>query len=260
MRYLQTSVYIGFILCALSAVYLLPEVRRYCLESWPDSDQVVYIFGYIRQGAYISLLLQVLGVAFIVLRHKAGAILATVGSMIFMPLSVIFLIGCLEGADKWKYEHFEKLPSLPEEGIEIRFGFMSQFALVILSIAAGLGFIFMAQPLGLTFLGVGILQGLQHTRVSSKSSLAFYKNGLIIKPGAWTAYCRIPYAKILGMREERNRVTLTVDLPDSQGKYVGNSGAISVNFALLPGEQRARARETLREALRKHCKKAASAA
>lgn len=173
----------------------------------------------------ISIILQVISIFILASFPKVGVAFAVIGSIIMLPLSLIFLVGYFRS---YSSRIFEKLTPYNNASPKLSLTFKtSQFYMVgILFIILGVIALFMGLPIGGVFFILGIFYLTNAIRLKNKPLIGIEEDNLILTPSLYSKTYSFPLKSVSLIKDNHRMFKLHINFSGIDKKCSYNKNVI----------------------------------
>ncbi|EKT65702.1 TPA: hypothetical protein ACS8BP_002168 [Providencia alcalifaciens] len=218
MNKFNLYVWVGLILSAsiLGALLYMLQTGEMSLEG-PAGSANPELMKTLMIIACVSFPLQI--VSMMVLNYKPtfAIVLAIISSIALMPITIVFAMGMIFSAIRWRYHQltpFDTTINVPFD-INIPMNKRNNTIMVFSIAILGIVLIVLSQSLGMFLFVFAVFLGFFGKKASSSTYLAIKDNHFYIRPNIF-AYCyRIPLSDVFYVKSEKGKLFFTAKVEDS---------------------------------------------
>lgn len=254
MRIIHPAAIIGILLNFGLAWMLFTALGSFDISMLRPEDQetmtaIIEAVYAIRPVYYGLLVLQVIGLALIVLRVRFGLGLAGVAAFFMLPGSLIYIIGCALTYNRVRYENFPPAPKDPYSGAF--FVYPSAWApkariATGVSMLVSLGALLLGySDVALIMFGMSLAAFYCALRAARHHALALLRDTFVLVPALFAPRIALAYRDVRGAELFDDRILFAVETPDG-------AAALAWSLRNLEPRERDKAIEELGAALAAH--------
>ncbi len=219
MNKFNLYVWVGLILSAsiLGALLYMLQTGEMSLEG-PAGSANPELMKTLMIIACVSFPLQI--VSMMVLNYKPtfAIVLAIISSIALMPITIIFAMGMIFSAIRWRYHQltpFDTTINVPFD-INIPMNKRNNTIMVFSIAILGIVLIVLSQSLGMFLFVFAVFLGFFGKKASSSTYLAIKDNHFYIRPNIF-AYCyRIPLSDVFYVKSHKGKLYFHVNVPNER--------------------------------------------
>ncbi len=160
--------------------------------------------------AAISIPLQIISMLTMTYWPQTSLLLAFVASIVFIPISLVFIFGMLFSSTQWRFRHFQLSSPLAQADYELCLNFAPQRNIILCAslTATGLVLFVLGQSLGLFLIVLAAFRFIIGRRISGTPLLAIKNEKLIFRPSFFANSYQIAIKEVSVIRERENTFDL----------------------------------------------------
>ena len=172
--------------------------------------------------AAISIPLQIISMLTMTYWPQTSLLLAFVASIVFIPVSLVFIFGMLFSSTHWRFRHFQPSSPLAQTDYDLCLNFAPQRNIILCTslVATGLVLFVLGQSLGLFLIVLAVFRFIIGKRISGTPLLAIKNEKLIFRPSFFANSYQIALKDVSLMRERVNAFDLLLANEGSISKLV----------------------------------------
>ncbi|EKT62157.1 hypothetical protein [Providencia burhodogranariea] len=228
MKRFSVLVWIGLIvniLLLVSIWYFTSSFNEITGElTYPERD-LVNILSFMVIPFCISIIMQIISLPVLFKMPKLGLTLAIIGSIVMLPLSLIFMTGYFYSYETYRNKNFAIFDKQPTD-ISLNFKSSQLTMLGIVYIVLGLFIGFIGLSMGWLFAGVGLVALCNSFRLKDRIMVGIVKDQLIITPSLYADTYMIPLNDVSLIKESKSLFKLHIKSAGVDRKCTFRKGMI----------------------------------
>lgn len=204
----------------VTLIYMLQTDELTVGFSHEPSGNALKFMKFLIVIAAISVPLQIISMLTMSYWPQTSMVLAFLGSLVFIPISLVFIFGMTFSATRWRFRKFE--PSSPLATYDICLNFTNQRNAFLSGIMLLLGIVLfaMGQSLGMFLIVLAIFRYIIGRRINGTPLLAIKNKTLIFRPTFFSDSYQIPLDAVTVGKEKKSYFYLLINHQGLIGKFV----------------------------------------